>query len=244
MSAAAERRDQICLALDFPSGTEASAFAKRFSGQVGWFKVGLELFVSEGPGLVAEIAGRGSVFLDLKLHDIPNTVARAAAAAAATGAAMLNVHASGGKEMMRRAVEAVSAETVGRGAERPKIIAVTLLTSLDESSLAGLPFSGRPAEIVTSLARLARDSGLDGVVCSAGDLEAVHAACGPEFLTVVPGIRPAGSPAGDQKRTATPRTALEAGASLIVIGRPVTQAADPERALEEIVSELRRPDDS
>jgi orotidine-5'-phosphate decarboxylase len=231
-------RDRICLALDFSTRAEASSFARRFSGRAGWFKVGLELFVSEGPGLVTEIAAHGQVFLDLKLHDIPNTVARACAAAAATGASMVNVHASGGREMMARALGAVSEEAARRGLERPRLIAVTLLTSLGEKELASLPYSGTPGEIVERLALLARESGLDGVVCSAEELSRVRRACGDGFLTVVPGIRPAGSAAGDQKRVATPRAAIEAGASLLVVGRPVTQATDPEAALKGILAEI------
>ena len=233
-----QARDRICLALDFSEGRQAAAFASRLAGRVGWFKVGLELFVSEGPGLVSGIAAHGRVFLDLKLHDIPNTVARACAAAASTGASMVNVHASGGREMMARALEAVSGEAARRGVERPRLVAVTLLTSLGERELSALPFSGTAGEIVERLALLAREAGLDGVVCSAEELSRVRRACGPEFLTVVPGIRPAGSASGDQVRVATPRAAIEAGASLLVVGRPVTQAADPEAALEGILAEI------
>lgn len=231
-------KDRLCLALDFSSGNEAVSFARRFAGRAGWFKVGLELFVAEGPPLVSEIARHGKVFLDLKLHDIPNTVARAAAAAVRTGAAMLNVHASGGREMMVRAAEAVAAEAAQRGVARPALIAVTVLTSLGESDLPNLPLRGSLAEIAEGLARLAAESGLDGVVCSAPDLPRIRRASGEDFLAVVPGIRPAGSAAGDQKRIATPRAALEAGASMLVIGRPVTAAPDPEAALEAIAAEI------
>lgn len=230
--------EKICLALDFSSGKEASAFADRFEGRVGWFKVGLELFVAEGPSLVAAIARKGNVFLDLKLHDIPTTVARAAAAAVSTGASMINVHASGGREMMMRAAESLAAEAARRGGERPRLIAVTLLTSIGEQALAELPFVGSVEEVAARLAFLAADSGLDGVVCSATDLLEVRKACGPEFLTVVPGIRPAFASADDQQRVATPRAALAAGASILVIGRPVTRAADPEKALTAILEEL------
>jgi orotidine-5'-phosphate decarboxylase len=230
--------DTICLALDFPGGREAVSFAQRFEGRAGWFKVGLEVFVEEGPSIVGKIARFGKVFLDLKLHDIPNTVARAAASAARSGAAMVNVHASGGREMMIAAREAVAAESVRSGRPAPAVIAVTLLTSLDEVSLRGLPFRGIPVEIVARLARLAAESGLDGVVCSAGDLEIVRRECGSKFLTVVPGIRPASAEAGDQKRIASPAAAIAAGASLLVIGRPVTQSDDPEKALAEITREI------
>jgi len=230
--------DRICLALDFSDGDSAVSFAERFRGRVGWFKVGLELFVSEGPSVVSRVARSGNVFIDLKLHHIPNTVARAAAAASRCGAMMVNVHASGGREMMVAAREAVGEQADRSGAARPAVIAVTLLTSLDESSLQGLPFRGLPIEITARLARLASDSGLDGVVCSAGDLETVRRACGERFLTVVPGIRPASAEAGDQKRVGTPGAAIAAGASLLVIGRPVTRAPDPEKALEEILREV------
>jgi orotidine-5'-phosphate decarboxylase len=238
MIAGGKAADKICLALDFSGAEEAVAFARRFEGKSGWFKVGLELFVGEGPSIVGKIARFGKVFLDLKLHDIPNTVAHASAAAARSGAAMVNVHASGGREMMVAAREAVAAEASRTGISAPAVVAVTLLTSLDEASLAGLPFRGLPIEIVAQLARLAAESGLDGVVCSAGDLETIRRECGSKFLTVVPGIRPASAQAGDQKRIATPSAAIAAGASLLVIGRPVTQAADPEKALEAIAREI------
>jgi orotidine-5'-phosphate decarboxylase len=233
-----EAGQKICLALDFPSGQEASEFARRFSGRVGWFKVGLELFVSEGPSVVADIARHGSVFLDLKLHDIPSTVARAAASAVGSGASMLNVHAFGGREMMARAAEAVAGEANRRGIQAPKLIAVTLLTSIGAETLADLPLRGNADEIAAGLARLARDCGLDGVVCSAGELPTIRRTCGEGFVTVVPGIRTAAEDAGDQKRVSTPRAALKAGASLLVIGRPVTQAPDPEKALGAILAEI------
>ncbi|MGH9441071.1 MAG: orotidine-5'-phosphate decarboxylase [Thermoanaerobaculia bacterium] len=230
--------DRICLALDFPGAEEAVAFAKRFEGKARWFKVGLELFVAEGPSVVSLVAPYGEVFLDLKLHDIPNTVARAVGSAVRSGASMVNVHASGGRAMMAAAQEAAAAEASRAGIAAPAVIAVTLLTSLDESSMHGLPFRGQPLEIVAELARLAAEAGLDGVVCAAGDLEVVRRECGAAFLTVVPGIRPASSEVGDQKRIATPAAAIAAGASLLVVGRPVTQAADPENALHAIAMEI------
>jgi orotidine-5'-phosphate decarboxylase len=235
---AGEIRDRICLALDFSDGDRAAAFAERLRGKAGWFKVGLELFVSEGPSVVSRIARFGKVFLDLKLHDIPNTVGKSAAAAARSGAAMINVHASGGREMMAAARDAVREESERAGVTPPAVIAVTLLTSLDESSLHGLPFRGLPIEIVASLAKRAAESGLDGVVCSAGDLEVVRRECGEGFLKVVPGIRPASADVGDQKRVGTPAGAIAAGASILVIGRPVTAAPYPEKALEAIVAEM------
>jgi orotidine-5'-phosphate decarboxylase len=225
--------ERICLALDFPSRGEVLAAARRFGPKVGWLKIGLEAFVAEGPALVREVAFCGArVFLDLKLHDIPRTVSRAAEAAARCGAAMLNVHASGGRAMLLAAREALS----GPGA--PKLIAVTLLTSLDAGALTDLPLSGRPRAIALQLARLARECGLDGVVCSAEDLPAIRSACGWDFLTVVPGVRPGGAPAEDQKRIATPAEAVSAGADLLVIGRPVLAAPDPEAALQAVLAEI------
>jgi orotidine-5'-phosphate decarboxylase len=228
-------RDRLCVALDFDDGQTARALAGRLKGRCGWFKVGLELFVSEGPALVTAIAREGRVFLDLKLHDIPNTVAGAARAAARTGAAMLNVHASGGREMM-----AAARDALGGGNDRPRLIAVTLLTSIGKEAMADLPFEGSPSSVVLRLAALAAEAGLDGVVCSAEEVAAIRSARGPEFLAVVPGIRPSGADAGDQKRIATPVSALSAGASILVVGRPVTRAPDPVAAVEAIVEEMER----
>lgn len=223
---------KICLALDFPTRAEILSRARRFAGRVGWMKVGLEAFTAEGPSIVREVAELGSrVFLDLKLHDIPATVERAVAAAARTGAAMTNVHALGGRAMLEGARRAAASGDI-------KLIAVTLLTSLDARSLSDLPITGEPEDIARGLALLARDCGLDGVICSARDLPAVREVCGRDFMTVVPGIRPAGSPAADQKRVASPREALDAGADLLVVGRPVTAAPDPDRALADLLSEI------
>jgi orotidine-5'-phosphate decarboxylase len=230
--------DRICLALDFPGAVRARDFARRFRGRVGWFKIGLELFVSEGPSLVAEISRMGRVFLDLKLHDIPNTAAGAAAAAVRTGASLIDVHASGGGPMMERVRRAAAEEADRLGTARPRVVAVTVLTSLAQDDLSRIGLEGSPAEGARRLARLAQESGLDGVVCSAGDLAGVRAECGADFFTVVPGIRPAGAERADQKRAASPREAIEAGASLLVVGRPITQAGNPEAALEEILREI------
>ena len=227
------RAEKLCLALDYPSRAAALDAARRFGPRVGWLKIGLEAFVAEGPSLVREVSASARVFLDLKLHDIPNTVAGAVDAAARSGAAMLNVHASGGRAMLRAAREALP-----EGPGRPLLVAVTLLTSLDAAALADLPMAGQPDGIARRLARLARDCGLDGVVCSPTDLPAIRAACGRDFLTVVPGIRPAGSAVGDQKRIATPRDALAEGANVLVVGRPVTAAPDPDAALDALVAEI------
>ena len=225
--------DRVCIALDFPRGAEAVAMAHRLAGRAGWMKVGLEVFVAEGPGLVEKIAATGArVFLDLKFHDIPATVAGAVASAARSGAAMVNVHASGGRAMLEAARKGADA------AGLPKLIAVTLLTSLDLAALADLPMSGHPEGIARRLALLAKECGLDGVVGAASDLTAIRGACGPDFLTVVPGIRPAGADVQDQKRIATPASAIAAGADVLVVGRPVTGAADPPAALERILGEV------
>lgn len=227
--------DRICVALDFPTRAEVLAAARRFGPQVGWLKVGLEAFVAEGPSLVREVAACGArVFLDLKLHDIPHTVERAVRAAAGSGAAMINVHASGGRAMLEAARRALA----DPGASHLKLVAVTLLTSLDARALADLPMAGHPEGIARRLALLAKECALDGVVCGATDLPAVRGACGRDFLTVVPGIRLAGGDAGDQKRMATPAAAAAAGADILVVGRPITGAADPNEAIERIAAEI------
>ena len=228
--------ERICVALDFPTREETLAMARRLGRRVGWLKVGLEAFAAEGPSLVREVAGSGArVFLDLKFHDIPATVAGAVASAARSGAAMVNVHASGGRAMLDAAREAATRA----GLER--LIAVTLLTSLDAEALRELPLSpaDAPHEIARRLAVLAKSCGLDGVVCSATDLTEIRRACGADFLTVVPGIRPAGAGVQDQKRVATPAAAIEAGADILVIGRPITAAKDPVEALDAIVAQIR-----
>lgn len=227
------REERVCIALDFPTHDEVVSMARRLAGRVGWMKIGLEAFVAEGPGLVAEVAKTGAkVFLDLKLHDIPATVAGAVAAAARSGAQMVNVHASGGRAMLEAAREAADRARLER------LIAVTLLTSIDTRALADLPMAGHPEGIARRLALLAKECRLDGVVCAATDVRGIREACGPDFLTVVPGIRPAGADVQDQKRVATPAAALRDGASLLVVGRPVTAAPDPEKALEPILAEM------
>jgi orotidine-5'-phosphate decarboxylase len=228
------REERLCIALDFGTREEIVAAARRFGSKAGWLKIGLEAFVAEGPRIVSEVAATGArVFLDLKLHDIPTTVGRAVAAAVRSGATMLNVHALGGRDMLTAAREAAPA----RGAV--KLIAVTLLTSLDPLALADLPVAGHLEGIVRRLAMLAKECGLDGVVCAPRDLPTVRGACGTGFLAVVPGIRPAGSEAFDQKRIATPAAALAAGANLLVIGRPIIAARDPDTALEAVLAEIQ-----
>ena len=224
----------LIVALDFAAGAEALAFADRISGSGCAVKVGKELFTREGPAIVAALQARGlRVFLDLKFHDIPNTVAAACRAAADLGVWMVNVHASGGSEMMAAAREAL-ASVQGR----PLLIAVTVLTSLDRPRLAEVGLDLEPAQQVERLARLAAISGLDGVVCSPKEISLVKAACGTGFLAVTPGVRPAGSAQDDQQRVATPGAACRAGADQLVIGRPITRADDPMAAIAAIAAEI------
>ena len=231
-------RTRIAVALDAAERERILALARLVAPEAGVLKVGLEAFCAHGPELVRELAVIAPVFLDLKLHDIPNTVGGAAAAAARTGASILNVHAGGGVEMMRAAGDRAREAAAAASLTAPKVIAVTILTSLDAAALAGVGLSGTPREAALRLALLARSSGLDGVVCSPEEVAAIRSACGPDFLLVVPGIRPAGSAAADQKRIATPAAAARAGADLLVIGRPITGAPDPAAAARAIAREI------
>lgn len=225
---------KIIVALDFPHATPALALAQRLQPGACRLKVGKELFTVAGPLLIEQLQRLGfEVFLDLKYHDIPNTTAQACKAAAALGVWMVNVHALGGRRMLEAARAAVASF-----AQRPKLIAVTVLTSMAEADLHDIGISVTPAELVVRLARLARDSGLDGVVCSAQEAPVLRAECGEDFCLVTPGIRPARTPADDQVRIMTPRAALEAGASYLVIGRPITQAVDPLEALQALRREM------
>ena len=205
------------------------------------FKVGSELFTAEGPVTVRYLVTTGhKVFLDLKFHDIPNTVRAAAREAAELGVSLVNVHASGGRKMMEAALEGVrSARAAGSGAgERPKVLAVTILTSLESGDLEELGISGTPVEAVIRLARLAKSAGLDGVVASPREISAMRQACGPGFLIVTPGIRPATAATNDQARIATPASAIAAGADYLVVGRPITGASDPVAAADAIAAEM------
>ncbi len=233
-----EGRKRIAVALDASERSRILDLARLVGLETGVLKVGLEAFCAHGPELVREVAAIAPVFLDLKLHDIPNTVGGAAAAAARTGASILNVHAGGGLEMMRAAGERARAAAAAAGLPLPRVIAVTVLTSLDAAALSAVGLAGTPREAALRLALLARQAGLDGVVCSPEEIEAIRSACGPEFLLVVPGIRPAGSEAGDQKRIATPGAAARAGADLLVIGRPITGSPDPVAAARSIAAEI------
>ncbi len=232
--------DRLIIALDYPEPGPAVALARRIAGRVGMVKVGLEVFNSAGPAVISALRGLGTrVFYDSKFYDIPNTVAGAAAAAARMGVSMFNVHALGGKAMMQAAKEASNRGAEQAGVPPPLVIAVTIVTSLGEVELRDqLGFAEGAGEVVLRLARLAKEAGLDGVVCSAGEVGEIKRVCGKDFLAVVPGIRPAGAPGDDQARVATPRAALEAGADYLVIGRPVTRAEDPCAAIASIVQEM------
>jgi orotidine-5'-phosphate decarboxylase len=227
---------QLCIALDGSDREWIVSSAHQLAGRVGWLKLGLEAFVAHGPELVAEIADTGAdVFLDLKLHDIPATVRRAATNCAASGAAMLTVHAGGGPEMIEAAVEGVRA---GGAGERLRVVAVTVLTSLDEHALRQLGLDRSPADLVARWSRMAEQAGADGVVASAHEAAAVRSLCGHRFVIVTPGIRPAGQSRDDQRRVVTPAEALRAGSSILVVGRPVTRAEDPVAAVESILEEM------
>ena len=222
----------IFVAIDTPDLERALAIAKAVREHVGGVKLGLEFFSAAGPEGVRRIAALGlPIFLDLKLHDIPNTVAKAVAALAPLEPAILTVHATGGHEMLLAAKRAAPPAT--------KVVAVTLLTSLDEADLGDLGIQWSPADQVTRLARLAREAGVDGIVCSGAEVSEARAAW-PNGFFVVPGIRPIGADVGDQKRVATPAGALKDGASVLVIGRPITAAADPAVAARDIAASLNK----
>lgn len=233
-------KDRLIVALDVPGRAEALRLVDTLNPAGVRFKVGLELFTAAGPALVEELAGRGAgVFLDLKFHDIPNTAAGAARAAARLGAWMFNVHAAGGVEMMRRAREAADEGAAAAGRPRPLVIAVTVLTSLDGRALREeVGVSRDPAGQVAFWADAARRAGLDGVVCSPQEVAVVKEACGAGFLAVTPGVRPSWAARGDQQRIATPAGAIAAGADYLVVGRPITADPDPLVAARRVLEEM------
>ena len=229
----------ILVALDVDTAAEARQLADRLRGVVGGFKIGKQLFTSEGPSIVKDLVARNDrVFLDLKYHDIPNTVAGAVRAATRHGVWMLNVHASGGMDMMKAARAAADEESVKTGRPAPLLIGVTVLTSLTDANLGDIGVGGSAETQVRRLAALAKKAELDGVVASAREIAIIREACGRDFLIVTPGIRGSGDAKGDQARTMGAAEAIEAGASFLVVGRPITAAADPRAAAERLGSEI------
>ncbi len=227
-------RSRIIVPLDVSTEREALRIVDTLHGQVGMFKVGLQLYCATGPRIVRRIVSGGQrVFLDLKFHDIPNTVRRAVEEAANLGATLVDVHAAGGAEMIRAAREAV-----GAGAGRPRLLGITVLTSLDQEDLIEAGVERSLPDQVVALARAGKEAGLDGVVVSPWEIAAIKQACGRHFLVVTPGIRPAGWERDDQKRFMTPGEAAAAGADYLVIGRPILRAADPLQALAAIAEEV------
>ena len=225
-------RERLIVALDVGTADEARSLVARLSGHVGLFKIGSQLFTAAGPDLVREISAGGErVFLDLKFHDIPNTVAGAVASASRLGVSLVDVHGLGGRAMMEAAVGALPAMGT-------RLLAITILTSHHERTLREIGVEGSLADSVRRLALLAKESEVDGVVASPHEVGLIREACGRELVIVTPGIRPAGAAAGDQARAATPAAALAAGADYIVVGRPIVQAADPAAAADAIVDEL------
>jgi orotidine-5'-phosphate decarboxylase len=240
-------KDKLIVALDVDTPAKALDLVKELHRVAGMFKIGSTLFTSAGPQIVREIIARDAkVFLDLKFHDIPHQVAGAARSAAELGVSLFTIHASGGSEMMRRAVESVN-EVAAKSGVRTKVLAISVLTSIDATILTQIGVSSSPSESVLRLVRLAEDSGVDGVVASPQEIKTIRGiVSNPEFLVVTPGIRPStNEPAGeDQKRVATPGAAISAGASYLVVGRPITGAADPVAAAQTIVAEMHEAETS
>ena len=239
----AHPRSSLIVALDFDSLSIALKFAKQIADLVGMFKIGNQLFTAAGPEAVQQISQLGpGIFLDLKYHDIPNTVAGAVLSAAALpGVQLVNVHALGGTVMLQAAAQAISAG-VPMGWDRPRLLAVTVLTSMDSKSMKEVGIGGTAPSRALQLAKLAKKAGADGVVASVQEARAIRKACGREFLIVTPGVRPkdknGSGKKDDQARTATPREAIKAGADFLVVGRPILAAADPRAAVQEVVEEI------
>lgn len=227
-------RDRLIIALDFPSADLALRHVDQLEDRCLWVKVGLELYLAAGSSIITSLRNRGlNVFLDLKLHDIPNTVGHAVRSVSQFGASLLTVHAGGGPAML-----AAAAETAAGISGAPRLLAVTVLTSMDAAQLQAIGIPDDPATQVMRLAKLAEAAGIDGLVCSPQEVATIRAELSMRPMLVVPGIRPAGSSPGDQRRIATPATAIADGASMLVVGRPITQAADPARAAQAILDEI------
>ncbi len=232
--------DRLIVALDFPTSEEAKKCVRELGESVSYYKVGMELYYAAGNEIISFLKKEGKkVFLDLKLQDIPNTVAHAMTVLAALGTDMLNLHATGGRKMMLEAAAAVREAAVKEGKKPPKLLAVTVLTSMDETQFADLNYKNTIAEQVIALASLAKEAGMNGVVASPKEAAAIRKACGKDFLIVTPGVRPAGASLDDQSRVATPAAALKNGATHIVVGRPVTKAENRRAAAEAIAEEIK-----
>jgi orotidine-5'-phosphate decarboxylase len=229
-----QAQQRLIVALDVPSANSALALADMLQDTCKWFKVGLELYISAGPAIVEKLVGQGhSVFLDLKLHDIPNTVASAVRATASLGVRMLTLHASGGPAMLSAARDAAAGM-----AAPPELLAVTVLTSMDQPQVEAIGLPRSTQEQVELLARMGLDAGIHGFVCSPQEVATLRGLTGPKGVLVIPGIRPAGADQGDQQRIATPAQALRQGASYLVVGRPITQSEKPAKAAEAILNEM------
>ncbi len=229
-----QARDRLIVALDVPDALAAIELVNRLENTCTWFKVGLELFVAAGPSILDPLLSRGhSVFLDLKFHDIPNTVAGAVRSAAALGVRMMTVHASGGPAML-----AAARASLDDFVDPPELLAVTVLTSMDTEQVNAIGMDRSPGEQVGLLARMGLAAGIRGFVCSPHEVSSLRSIAGPEAVLVVPGIRPAGAAIGDQRRVATPPDALRRGASYLVVGRPITQAPNPPEAAAQILREM------
>lgn len=233
-------KDKLIIALDVDSASRALDLFVELRDIAGMFKIGSQLFTAAGPDIVRQIISKGGrIFLDLKFHDIPNTVAAAGVEATRLGVSIFNVHASGGAEMLKRTTAAVNEVSVKEGLVKPRVIAVTLLTSIDQNTLARIGILDDPRSVVSSWSQLAADCGLDGVVASPQEIEVIRAAVDkPDFVIVTPGIRQAGDAADDQRRVRTAAEAIRAGADYLVVGRPILNAADPAAAANRVVSEI------
>ncbi len=232
-------KDRLIVALDVDSADKALGLVEKLKNDVRFFKVGFELFSSTGPGIIEPIREKScGIFLDLKFHDIPNTVVKASVAITKLGVYMFNVHALGGYDMMKEVAEAVEEEAQRAGVAQPRILAVTILTSMDEKALKAVGIDDNMKKEVLRLALMARDAGLDGVVASPSEAKLIRENLGEDFLIVTPGVRPAMALAHDQKRIATPKEAIRQGADFIVVGRPVTEAKDPAAAARQILEEM------
>ena len=232
-------QDRLIVALDMDTKEKAIGLVEKLKNDIKTFKIGSELFTSCGPEIVAVVKNSGcGIFLDLKFHDIPNTAAKAVVAATRLGVSIINLHASGGYDMMKRSVQAVAAEAKILKIDPPKLIAVTVLTSMDENGLKKIGIDDTMKKQVLKLAKLAKEAGMDGVVASSSEAKLIREEMGDDFIIVTPGVRPSWAAVNDQKRVATPKEAVLNGANYIVVGRPIIEASDPAEAARKILEEL------